>query len=147
MAGTRGNALILFVAGEPDTGLNPLKDVQSPYIRLFMGAGLPNWKKKREQSAEADSLVGLEPAEGGQPELRIPADQVGCIRDVARIARAEGTTVRIVDVNRAELNQALVDRWVGPNDVLPVLVRADGAKLVGAEQFVPRKIQRFIRGN
>jgi len=54
--------------------------------------------------------------------------------------------VSIVDVNQPAGFQALVARWVGPNDVLPILVRPDGARLEGIEEFGPRRVRRFIRG-
>jgi len=75
----------------------------------------------------------------------LPPEQVDCINLVLQLARREGRDVTIVDVDRAEGRQDLIDRWVGADDSLPILVRPDGARLKGIEQFVPRKVRQFIR--
>jgi len=138
--------LLLLVAGEPDNGQPPLKDVQRPLVRLFFGIGLPAWQRKRAEARASEGRRDPAPGAEGEPRMRLPPDQAGCVREVVSIARQEGATVSIVDVNQPAGFQALVARWVGPNDVLPILVRPDGARLEGIEEFGPRRVRRFIRG-
>ena len=49
-----------------------------------------------------------------------------------------------MDVNRPGEHLDLVHRVVGPNDVLPILLRPDGARLEGTENFVPDVLSRFL---
>jgi hypothetical protein len=146
MGGTETSGPVLFVAGEPDLGIRPLKDVQSPLTRMFIGSGLPGWRREQDQVDASNRLIALRAAADGSGDFIVPADQAECVREVGRIAEEERTTVTVVDVNRPGNGQALVDKWVDSNDVFPLLVRSDGAKLVGADQFVTGKIRRFLRG-
>jgi hypothetical protein len=140
-----GSDLVLFVAGEPDLGIRPLSGVQSPWMRLILGSGLPSWARDRDTLAESNRRAAEKAAEAGLADLRVPPDQAQCILEVAKIAEAEKTPVTVVDVNRPGDGQGLVERWVSPNDVFPLLVRADGARLEGADEFAPGRVLRFIR--
>jgi hypothetical protein len=82
----------------------------------------------------------------GGPPWRLPPEQIHCVNTVLKVAKREGTTVTVVDVDRAGDQQYLVSRWVGEDQIFPLLVRADGSKLVGIENFTARMIRHFIRG-
>lgn len=76
----------------------------------------------------------------------IPADQVMCVELVAEAIRASGRTVKLVDVNRPGDDRGLVQQYVSPGDILPILLRPDGARLEGVESFTPSELRRFVRG-
>jgi hypothetical protein len=75
-----------------------------------------------------------------------PADQVMCAQQLLEAAKRLGRTVKIVDVNQPEVDRALVQRFVGPDDVLPIAVRSDGTRLEGTESFGPGALQEFLAG-
>jgi hypothetical protein len=77
---------------------------------------------------------------------RLPRLQLHCMNTVLRIARSAGREVTVVDVDRAAGRQHLVDRWVEARAPLPLLVRSDGRRLAGLEQFVPEVLRSFISG-
>lgn len=83
-------------------------------------------------------------AEEPDPPWLVPVDQLRCIELLERAVRKTGQQVRVVDVNRPGEDRELVRRWVGTDDVLPVLVRSDGARLVGEEAFSPAALRRFL---
>jgi hypothetical protein len=141
MAIPGGTDLLLFVAGLPDSGEDPFRDVRSPFLGMFVGSG--RWLGQRRPAAVGTS-EGSPTLSTGAPRMRLPADQVQCVREAARIAEQAGRKLLVVDVNQAAGYQELVTRWVGPNDVFPFLVRPDGARLVGDEQFHPARLRSFM---
>jgi hypothetical protein len=81
------------------------------------------------------------------PARGFPADQLACAQQLLDEAKRSRTTVRIVDVNfPLDEDRALVERFVGPSDILPLLVREDGSRLEGSEAFAPRTIRTFLQG-
>jgi len=76
-----------------------------------------------------------------------PSDQVMCAQTVVDCARKNGRSLQLVDVNRPGEARELVQRYVTSQDVLPILVRADGARLVGAESFDVRTVRTFLAGS
>jgi hypothetical protein len=83
---------------------------------------------------------------GEEDPRRFPSDQVICAERVVEAAERLSIEVEIVDINTRGLDREVVDRYVGRNDVLPVLVRADGQRLVGAESFGPAAVRDFLFG-
>ncbi len=79
-------------------------------------------------------------------EIGIPGDQVMCAQRVVDATRKHQKIVRVVDVNATGGTPQFEPEWFGPDDVLPVLVRSDGARLVGAGDFSPRALDRFLSG-
>ena len=73
-----------------------------------------------------------------------PADQVMCAQQLLEAAKRLGRAVKIVDVNQPGEDRALVQRFVGLDDVLPIAVRSDGTRLEGAESFGPGALQDFL---
>lgn len=82
-------------------------------------------------------------APAGEPGP-FPADQVVCAQRVLDRAKKVRRTVQVVDVNRPGDDLALVQKYVAATDVLPILVRPDGARLVGTESFDARSIREFL---
>jgi hypothetical protein len=76
----------------------------------------------------------------------LPRSQETCAEMVIEIAMRERRPLLLVDVNRPGEFRDLVVRWVQPTDVMPLLVRPDGARLEGEENFVPGKVRRFVAG-
>lgn len=134
--------LILFVAGEPDSGMDPFRDVESPFVRLFVGSGRMFGLR---QPGASPSTADPHTRSNAAPRLLLPPDQAQCVQEVVEIAGHERQRVMVVDVNRATGPQDLIARWVGAKDVFPILVRSDGARLEGVEGFLTRKLRAFIR--
>lgn len=146
MALAGGLDLILFVAGEPDPGRPSVREatvgtsarllgsIVSP--RLATTASVP-------ATASADDSPTIPSKEG---LWHLPPEQIHCINTVTEVAEREGRNVTVVDVDRSDGREALVARWVGPDNVLPLLVRPDGARIEGVENFVPSRLRKFIRG-
>jgi hypothetical protein len=142
MAGRVGVDLLLFVAGEPDSGVGSTQDVQTSIAGRLVGSFLGGWVSG-SSGAKSPTSAPQGALPDGQP-WHLPPQQVQATDIVLDAARGKGRTVTIVDVNRPAGNQALVDRWVGQDGVLPLLVRSDGGRLEGIEKFVPRKVRDFI---
>lgn len=145
MVAAAGVDLVLFVAGEPDSGAPSPRDTTISMGSRVFGTIVPLslvMKSGQRPSYSPDS------AEPPSPRAwRLPPQQIHCVNRVLHIARREGRTVTVVDVDRAAARQDLVDRWVGADDVLPLLVRPDGARLEGLENFGARSLRRFIHGS
>ncbi len=145
MALTGGADLLLFVSVEPGSGDEP----QWTFLRWLAGTRmsvrLERWRSDgRRRTAEDGSSNPSPPPEG--PPWHLPRQEIPCVNLVLEMAHREGRIVTLVDANRAGEQQDLVHRWVGPDDVLPLLVRPDGGRLEGPENFVPQKVRQFISG-
>jgi len=146
-----GDELILFVAGEPDFGIGSLHEGRTTIVDRLVGMALPfggHVPVSRSSSPPGDIPPSSGESESPPSDERpwhLPPAQVQCVDMVLGIARHERRTVTVVDVDRPGAQQTLVDRWVGPNDVLPLLVRMDGSRLEGIEEFVPQKVRQFLR--
>jgi hypothetical protein len=139
-----GAPVLLFVAGDPHPTPDPLRDVDTSILHRAAGvvvggfvAGTPadrsTWKnRKQPQTAERDPW-------------HLPREQNQCVLMVLEIADEVGRAVRMIDVNRASSAPELIARWVGPDDVMPLLVRPDGARLEGLHELVPGAVRRFLR--
>ena len=137
--------LILFVAGEPDPGIPTIRDTTVHFIDRLIGV-YPPLDRSTMRPSDPSSRDDAQSLPSGEPPWRLPPEQIHCVNTVLEMANLERTTVTVIDADRAGDHQYLVDRWVGENQVIPLLVRADGAKLGGIENFTPRKIRQFIRG-
>lgn len=144
MAGDLPSDAVLFVAGEPDVGLDDLSTGERSVFRR--AAGFVAGGALVATSAEVRGWKAARQGEGsGPPEWHLPPVQNQCAELVRSIAEQLGRTLRVVDVNRPSGYRDLVERWVGPNDLLPLLVRSDGSRLEGEERFVPRQVRRFLQ--
>ena len=138
--------LLLFVAGEPDSGVPSVRNASGSFAMRVGGALMPPglFMKPAPGPSPAPDHAKLAPTQ--ERSLHLPPQQIYCVNTVLEAARREGRKVTVVDVDQPAGRQDLVDRWVGPDDVLPLLVRPDGARLEGDENFSPRKVRRFIDG-
>jgi hypothetical protein len=124
----------MFVGGDPDLQgeLASKPAGVGGFARMFLPAPVA------EQAASP-------PPQPGEAWL-IPADQLMCSERLVRAAQRAHRTVRLIDVNRPGVDRPLVEAFVTASDVLPIAVRSDGRRLVGAEDFAPGEVRRFLSG-
>jgi hypothetical protein len=133
--------LLLFVAGEPDMG-------RSHYVPLNVGMRLigsifpVTLLLGSRQPSSAGSTPGDELAES---PLYLPPDQVQCVNIVLEEAVLVHRYVTIVDVNLSSTPSDFVARYVGPDEIYPILVRPDGQRLEGFESFDVKRVRHFLR--
>ena len=138
--------LILFVAGEPDPGLPSIRDTVVHFTDRLIGVYPPRDRTAGTSPGPSPATHDEEPLPSGEPPWRLPPEEIHCVNLVLEMANLEASTVLVVDVDRAGDHQYLVDRWVGADQVTPLLVRSDGSVLDGIENFTPGKVRQFIRG-
>jgi len=137
-----GLDLLLFVGGEPIDPNDPLQQVSASVFARFANTLLPAvaWSRSPSKVRPAD------PAATGPP-WHLGRQEIFCVNQVLEVAEKLGRSVTVVDVNRAGEQQPLVDRWVGNEDILPILVRPDGERLEGSENFSSSILRKFIRAD
>ncbi len=128
---------LLFVAGEPDRGDEAPRS--PPSRSILAGLVVPPILIAREDDARRAARA----SKGAS--WRLPGEQSRCVRLALELARDLGRSVRIVDVNTPEAPRELVERFVGSQAILPILVAPDGRRLEGTESFVPGTLRRFLR--
>jgi hypothetical protein len=134
--------LILFVSGEPGPAENLSRDVVTSIGARLVGSVIPStWFQRR--GAAAQGPPRSPPPEGAE-EWHVPRQEVSTVNLVVELAHDSGRAVTLVNVN-GRGDQELTQRWVTVQDVLPMLVRPDGARLVGMEQFGPGSLREFLR--
>ena len=138
--------LILFVAGEPDPGIPSVRDSTVHLTDRLIGVYPPLGRRMKPSPGTSIAADDAQPLPSGEPPWRLPPEQIHCVNTVFEMANLEGATLTVIDVDRAGERQYLVDRWFAENQLIPLLVRADGSKLDGIENFTPRKVRQFIRG-
>jgi|HubBroStandDraft_1064217.scaffolds.fasta_scaffold14723_6 hypothetical protein len=137
--------LIMFIAGEPDSGRPSLRQSTVSSLARAVGAAVPLGLVMKSSQGPT-TVSGTSPSQSYRgTRWHLPPEQVHCINTVLEVAEQEDRKVAVVDVDRSDGRQDLVARWVGPDDVLPLLVRPDGARLQGIENFSPRTVRRFVR--
>lgn len=144
MAGASSADFLLFVAGEPGPAVDRMQDVESSVARRMVGSALGAWWSRSVKGSGPSDTVS--PPSGNEAAWHLPPQQIQCANLVLDIAERLGKTVVLVDVNRPSGLEDLVHRWVGVNGVVPLLVRRDGARLQGFDEFVPGTVRRFIVG-
>ena len=128
--------LLLFVGGDPDLAgtlsrFPKAHPVAASFFvpgTLFLGAS----RRGEPRPPEAPWLI--------------PPSQMLCVERLAKAVERSGATVKVVDVNRPGDDRALVERYVNAEDVLPIVVRPDGARLEGEEAFTPAALRKFVTG-
>jgi hypothetical protein len=147
MVASSGHDLLLFVAGEPASGVPAPRDVTLSMGARMWGAFVPIGLMLKAGQGPSYSPDSALPPPGKEGAWRLSPQQIHVVNAVLDVARREGRTVTVVDVDRAAARQDLVDRWVGSDDVMPLLVRPDGARLEGLENFSPGRLRRFIHSS
>lgn len=132
--------LLLFVSGEPGPGADPDHTAVSSISQRLTGMILP------PLLLQSKHLSGRRSTEGG-PVWHLSREGTVCVNLVIDVARREGRRVTLVNVNEPGADEPLVRRWVDPEDILPVLIRPDGGRLNGIEEFTPENLRRFLRGD
>lgn len=125
---------MVFVGGDPALSdeLANKPDAVGGFARIFIPAAVAaHISRPRERAGPSDAWL-------------VPADQVMCVERLVKAAEAAHRTVHLVDVNRPGDDRPLVERFVTPSDVLPIALRSDGVRLVGAEAFSPGQLRRFL---
>jgi hypothetical protein len=141
--------LVLFVAGEPQTSPDIRQTTAGMGERIaglmIPGAGAAFKDLRFGHPENRPRTNDLEqPPSSGQPHWHLPPSQVACLDMVMDAAERKRIGVLVVDVDRPGMFQDLVERYVRPNDVLPLLVRSDGARLGGEESFTAARVRKFI---
>lgn len=137
--------LLMFVAGEPDSGVPHLRNTSLSIPARLLGTLLPYQLFFASQDRAAALNSQRDPtAPRPPPNWELPPGQIHCVNAVLETAERLSRKVTLIDVDRAGAPQELIDRWVGPNDVFPILVRPDGARLEGEENFDSPIIRRFL---
>ena len=143
------SSLVLFVAGEPQVTPDIHQSTVGMAARLTGmvspgGATLP--KSLRSQYSKdswgPDDLP--QSPSSDQVSWHLPPSQMACLDIVLEAAKRQQRTVLVVDVDRPGEHRDLVNRYLGPDDVLPLLISPDGARLEGEEEFTSTKVRKFI---
>lgn len=145
MRGPGGDDFLLFVAGIPGEAEEP--ESHSTMVRWLFGANAEvrfvEWRRERRQRASGSSSTGQPPL----PEeglWHLPREAAASVSLVCESVSRAGRHVTLIDVNRPGVYQELVRRAVGANDVFPLLIRSDGSRLEGIENFTPRNVRAFV---
>jgi hypothetical protein len=148
MALARSPDLLLFVAGEPESQASVRKSGAGTVPRLagmfLFGGFLPPSARDPKIEEQYRTDVYEQPPLFDHRQWHLPPEQLFGLELVLKVAGERKKSVGVIDVDQPGDQQTLVDRWVGPNDVLPVLVRSDGTKLVGVEHFTHGELLRFV---
>ena len=123
----------------------------APDFLLFV-AGVPYYDLGGSRSPAVLSRGGpIEPSPRPlPPEDPRPGQAYGSQAEIGRlvlaIARQARRTVQVIDVDRSGPDLALVQRYVGPVDDLPLLIPSlsQGRRLMGDAAFTPQNIERFL---
>lgn len=122
--------VLLFVAGAPDPGeLRP--PIAGAWGRMLMPASMV-------------LSAGPPPSTPPPGAWHLPREMEMAVEVVMKEADRRQIPVRVVDVNRPGEDRPLVERYITPDDLLPLLVRSDNTRLEGFEQFTPAEIRQFL---
>ena len=147
MHGPGGDNLLLFVAGIPGEAEEP--ESHSTMVRWLLGANAEvrfvEWRRERRRRSSGSAYPGPPPLPEEGP-WHFPRKAAASVSLVCESASRAGRHVTFIDVNRPGVYQELVRRWVGANDVFPLLIRSDGSRLEGIENFTPRNVRAFVTG-
>ncbi len=128
--------VVMYVAGEP--GLHPNIDSAVPgFTGRLATVFLPFSGLLMPRGASAAGIL----AQPGEP---LPPIARQCIRLVLDLAKRKQWSVQVVDISQEKAAETQILAWLGPDVHLPVLLRPDGARLVGEEQFTPGRIRKFL---
>ena len=83
---------------------------------------------------------------GGKPviEHELTPDEEEAIRLVLRLVQEKGKTLHIVDVGKESSFRRVIEEHLHHLRRFPVLVRPDGRRLEGVEEFTPEKLEKFL---
>ncbi len=141
MPGPEPGGLVLFVASVPRTGTdeldNPGLSATGRLVGFFGGGWYQAGVWQRAKVAKDAELQADE-------SRRLPADQIRIANEVTEVADAWGMAVTVIDVNHPIGWEDVIRSSVGSDETLPVLLAADGSRLVGTESFGPDSLRMFV---
>jgi hypothetical protein len=82
----------------------------------------------------------------GGPRYEFPGEVGRCVRMAVELAKSTSTALRVIDITRPGDAGDLIQRWVTPETLFPLLVAPDGRRLEGIDWFVPSIVRKFYRG-
>jgi len=129
--------ILLFLAGDPTLAERQASqpEMRGGFARFFLPAAAFGTGPEGSGARRAADPAG---------PTAFPPEQLMCAQRLIDLARKLGRKVQVIDVNRPEDARALVERYVGPDDVLPIAVRSDGERLEGEEAFTPAVLRGFL---
>jgi len=126
----------LIVTCEPDSGLpSPAPALTWPYGRVTV-LPPPGYAGSLEPGDDPDAPV----------EWHITPDIAVCVRKVTDLVRKHHQTLRIVDIERPGSYREQVLEFMLGSHSFPILVRPDGRRLEGIEEFKESTIESFLMG-
>ncbi len=146
MAAPAPGTLLLFVASEPGPGPASLPSQKLFSFARASGAFLPPilFLGSYDRSPPPGTPASGDP--DGPTGRHLSPETIDCANLVLVLAERAGQQVALVELDGSPGSGPLADRWVRPRDLLPVLVRPDGARLVGPEYFTPARVRQFLAG-
>ncbi len=123
---------LLFLAGEPFRDAVPMAETRLTAMAVVSGG-----------SAGVETAGGHIPADSAPGQVYGRQAEIG--RMVLTIAHHCGIAVKVVDVDHTGSDLPLLQRWMGPNDDLPALVRTDGTRLAGEDAMTPVQVAEFLQ--
>ncbi|HTW39252.1 MAG TPA: hypothetical protein VMF04_00075 [Thermoplasmata archaeon] len=135
--------LLMFVAGEPDDGSRHYQPIglQARMWGALVPTGVIFAMQPSSSALSASSRQTIAP----QFPVHLPPEQIHCVNWVLEEALREHRHVTIVDVNQASTPAEFVRQWVTPDEIYPILIRPDGQRLEGVENFDLRSLREFLR--
>ncbi len=136
---TLGTVLVLL-GGEPLLAeQRAAGSARMGLVDRFLGAGVVFLRPAGPSRVPGDRTVPTE-------DVMFPTDQLMCAQEVIDAARKAGKHVQLADVNAPTAEGTPDTSLLGPDDLLPVALRADGQRLVGLDAFDRGAIARFVAG-
>jgi hypothetical protein len=142
--------LAMYVVGESDLGRYTSDSMRisvgGRFVSMFVPfAGLA-YAKKADPTTATGPPAGSRPRPQGASDSGLSLVTRQCLAMVLDYAKRFGWSVHIIDVTQQSVPESEIVASLGPDVTLPVLVRPDGARLQGDEEFTPGRIRRFLSG-
>lgn len=113
-----------------------------------IGAGGPGGMGARRTDVPDPNPRLMTDETGTAPELRdnreMPDDELECIRRVRAAADRHNCHVHVVDVGKESIIHEKIDETVHHLKKFPALLRPDGRRLEGTDQFTEEKLDQFL---
>ncbi len=135
MAEAVGPEFVLFAASEPVRGDEGYR----------VASRLPRFRAFQFASPAGSGSNAAAGSDGGPP-YEFPGEVGRCVRLAVELAESASVALHVIDLHQPGDASALVERWVTPETLFPLLVAPDGRRLEGAASFVPSTLRSFYRG-
>lgn len=123
----------MFVAGTPDPG-DERPRTMTFWGRMFAGVA-PGTLFAPSGLPEGEAVPGA---------WHLPGEMAMSVDIVRQETDRLHLPLRVIDVNRPGEDEPLLARYVGPEDVLPLVVRSDSGRLEGLDAITPANVRRFL---